>query len=231
MIFAHRRYAREVALMALCLAEVAKLSMKAALAQAFELFDDEDVRREVLPPEGDAGFEDLGLAPRPVPEALREPFRKFATVLAEGVWEKKFDLDEALDRAMPNYTVDRLAAVDRNVLRIGAWEIYELPYVPPIVTINEAIEIAKKYATAESGRFVNGVLATILKRSPKREYDPLTAPRDPEFAAREAAFREPERPVVEETVEAGSDEAKKAKRYGLTWVLKSGDAEIPPLTE
>ncbi len=231
MTFAHRRYAREVALMALCLAEGSRLSMKAALDQAFEFFDDEDVRREVLPPEGDAGFADLGLAPRPVPEELREAFRSFASLLANGVWEKKFDLDDILDDTMPNYSIDRLAAVDRNVLRIGTWELFELPYVPPIATINEAIEIAKKYATAESGKFVNGVLATMLRRSPKKDYDPATAPRDPEFAEREQPYREPEREVVEETVEEGTDEAKRAKRYGLTWTLRSGDATIPPLTE
>ena len=230
-VFAHRRYAREAALMALCLAEGSKLSMKAALEQALEFFDDEDVRREVLPPEADAGFDDLGLAPRPVPDELREAFARFASILANGVWDKKFDLDDVLDDTMPNYSVDRLAAVDRNVLRIGTWELFELPYVPPIVTINEAIEIAKKYATADSGRFVNGVLATMLRRSPKAEYDPATAPRDPEFSEMERVFKEPARPVVEETVEAGSDEAKRAKRYGLAWTLKSGDAEIPALTE
>ena len=217
--------------MALCLAEPSKISIKAALEQAFELFDDEEVRSEVLPPEADPGFADLGLAPRPVPDDLREPFRRFATTLAEGVWAEKPDIDRGLDAAMPHYTVDRLTSVDRNVLRLGTWELFHLDYVPPSVTLNEAIEIAKKYATAESGRFVNGVLATMLRRSPKRDYDPATAPRDPEFAEREAAFREPERPVVEETVEEGSDEAKRVKRYGLNWTLRAGDAEIPPVTE
>ena len=228
MTFAHRRYARETALMALCLADGARLSMAAALEQAFEFFDDEDVRREVLPPDE---FDDLGLAPRGVPDEVRGRFREFASLLANGVWEKKFEIDDGLDAAMPNYTVDRLAAVDRNVLRLGSWELFEVPYVPPIVTINECIEIAKKYATAESGRFVNGVLATMLKRSPKRAYDPANAPRDPDFDVPEEPYREPERVVIEETVEAGSDEAKKAKRYGLNWVLKSGDAEIPAVTE
>lgn len=228
MTFAHRRYAREAALMALCLAEGSKISAKAALDQALELFDDEEVRSEVLPPDGFAG---LGLAPRPVPEELREPFRAFATTLVEGVWADKPDIDDGLDAAMPNYTVDRLTAVDRNVLRVATWELFHLAYVPPVVTINEAIEIAKKYATAESGRFVNGVLGTMLKRSPKRDYDPKTALRDPEFDRPEAVFKEPKVPVVKETVEAGSDEAKRAKRYGLTWTLRSGDAEVPPLTE
>jgi len=216
-------------MMALCLAEGSRLSMKAALDQAFEWFEDEDVRREVLPPEEDAGFDDLGLAPRLVPEELREPYRVFAASLAHGVWEDKSEIDRGLDAAMPNYTVDRLAAVDRNVLRVGTWELFHLDYVPPLVTINEAIEIAKKYATAESGRFVNGVLATMLKRSPKADYDPKTAPRDPEFADPERVYREPQRPVVEETVEEGSDEAKRAKRFGLQWTLRGGDAEIPPL--
>jgi len=231
LTFAHRRYAREVALMALCLAEESKISAKAALDQAFEFFDDEEVRMEVLPPEKDPGFADLGLAPRPVPDELREPFREFAITLVAGVWQEKMDIDQGLDATMPHYTVDRLAAVDRNVLRLGTWELFHLPYVPPIVTINESIEIAKKYATADSGRFVNGVLATMLKRSPKADYDPKTAPRDPEFAEREVAYREPEKPIVEETVEDGSDEAKKAKRYGLNWTLRAGDAEIPPVTE
>ena len=217
--------------MALMLAEGSKISMKGALVQTLELFDDEDVRLEVLPPEADKGFDELGLVPRPVPDDLREPFQAFASTLANGVWEKKYDLDDILDDTMPNYTVDRLAAADRNVLRIATWELFELPYVPPIVTVNEAIEIAKKYATSESGKFVNGVLATMIRRSPKADYDPATAPKDPEFAEREKAYREPARIVVEETVEAGSDEAKRAQRYGLTWTLKSGDAEIPALTE
>ena len=228
MTFAHRRYAREAALMALCLAEPSKVPIKAALEQTFELFDDEEVRSEVLPPDE---FGELGLAPRPVPDELRPAFRLFAETLANGVWEERPGIDAGLDAAMPRYTVDRLTSVDRNVLRLGTWELFHLPYVPPIVTINEAIEIAKKYATAESGKFVNGVLATMLKRSPKAEYDPATAPRDPEFDRPEESYREPEKPVVEETVEAGSDEAKKAKRYGLNWTLRSGDAEIPPLTE
>ena len=214
--------------MALCLADGSRLSMAAALEQAFEFFDDEDVRREVLPPDE---FGDLGLAPRGVPPELRERFREFASLLANGVWEKKFEIDDGLDASMPNYTVDRLAAVDRNVLRLGSWELFEVPYVPPIVTINECIEIAKKYATAESGRFVNGVLATMLRRSPKRDYDPANAPRDPDFDRPEETYREPERIVIEETVEAGTDEAKKAKRYGLNWTLKSGDAVIPAVTE
>src|SRR4051812_32237031 len=115
-------------MMALCLAEGSRLSMKAALDQAFEWFEDEEVRREVLPPEEDAGFDDLGLAPRPVPEELREAYRQFAAVLANGVWEDKSEIDSGLNAAMPNYTVDRLAAVDRNVLRVGTWELFHLDY-------------------------------------------------------------------------------------------------------
>lgn len=209
--------------MALILAEQSKISMKAALDQAFELFDDEEVRREVLPAESDQGFADLDLAPRPVPDEYRQPFREFAELLADGVWENKADIDHSLDQAMPNYSVDRLAAVDLNVLRIALYELYEVPYVPPLVTINEAIEIAKKYATAESGKFVNGVLATLMKRSPKANFDPKTAPKDPLFAEAEKPYREPERPVVEETVEEGTDEAKRAQRYGHAWTLRSGE--------
>lgn len=218
-------------MMALCLAEGSRLSMKAALDQAFEFFEDEEVRGEVLPTEADTGFADLGITPRVVPDELRESYRAFAGTIANGVWADKADIDSGLDAAMPNYTVDRLAAVDRNVLRVGTWELFHVDYVPPLVTINEAIEIAKKYATAESGKFVNGVLATMLRKSPKASYDQATAPRDPEFSELERIFREPERVVEEETVEEGSDEAKKVKRYGLQWTLHGGDKEIPPLTE
>ena len=60
-----------------------------------------------------------------------------------------------------NYELSRISVVDRNVLRIAIYEMFHCPETPPVVAINEAIEIAKKYSTEESGRFVNGVLDQI----------------------------------------------------------------------
>jgi N utilization substance protein B len=90
--------------------------------------------------------------------------------------------------------------------------------MPPAVSIDEAIEIAKKYSTAESGKFVNGVLGRLLKSSDKANWDPKTAPK--EF--REEVVREVVEEPVEETVDAESDEGKDARRFGQ-WIVSSGD--------
>jgi transcription antitermination protein NusB len=84
--------------------------------------------------------------------------RVFAVALARGVIERQTEIDEKISRCTANYELRRISAVDRNVLRIAIYEMLHVPDVPPIVAINEAIDIAKKYGTEESGRFVNGVL-------------------------------------------------------------------------
>lgn len=92
--------------------------------------------------------------------------RDYARDLLEGVSGRKLEIDALLQRSLTNWTLDRLNLMDRNVLRIGAYEIRYSPDVPPKVAINEAVEIAKKYGTEESGRFVNGVLDRILGEPP-----------------------------------------------------------------
>ena len=89
----------------------------------------------------------------------------FAKKLAEGVVKRKKELDDLIEKAAPDWPIPQIAPVDRNVLRIG---IYELIYgnhkeVPPKVAINEAIELAKSFGGDSSGRFVNGVLGTIYR--------------------------------------------------------------------
>ncbi len=113
-------------------------------------------------------------------------------------------IDQKLSSIVIDYDYNRIAAVDRNVLRVAAYELLEIPEIPPAVTINEAIEIAKRYSTAESGKFVNGVLGRLLQDTPKANWDPRTAP--PE--ADEALDADPEAEVVEEVVEEGSEDAK-----------------------
>lgn len=79
----------------------------------------------------------------------------------EGVWSRLPELDRALEQASDHWAVRRMAAVDRAILRLG---LYELRYenTPPAVALNEAIELAKRYSTAGSGAYINGVLAAHL---------------------------------------------------------------------
>jgi len=97
--------------------------------------------------------------------------RQFGDELITGILGHQAAIDEQIKRFTANYELHRIAAVDRNVLRVAIYEMLFCPDVPPVVSINEAIEIAKAYGAEESGKFVNGVLDRIrheLKR-PARE--------------------------------------------------------------
>ncbi|MEI6560708.1 MAG: transcription antitermination factor NusB [Verrucomicrobiota bacterium] len=87
--------------------------------------------------------------------------RTFGMDIAQGVLAHQADIDERIRQAASNYDLHRIAAVDRNILRIAIFEMLFCPDVPPVVSINEAIEIAKRFGSDESGRFVNGVLDRI----------------------------------------------------------------------
>lgn len=87
--------------------------------------------------------------------------RRFCDNLVPGVLEKQAEIDEVIRANAENYELHRISAVDRNIMRLAIYEMFHCPDVPPVVSINEAIEIAKKYSTDESGRFVNGVLDRI----------------------------------------------------------------------
>jgi N utilization substance protein B len=86
----------------------------------------------------------------------------FARDLAEAVSARAPELDAAITAAAEGWTADRLGAVERNVLRIGTYEL-EAESVPPEVAINEAVELAKRYATEDAGRLVNGILGRIAR--------------------------------------------------------------------
>jgi len=94
---------------------------------------------------------------RPATKKVRE----FGMNIAQGVLEHQADIDGRIRNAASNYDLHRIAAVDRNILRIAIYEMLFCPEVPPVVSINEAIEIAKRFGSDESGRFVNGVLDRI----------------------------------------------------------------------
>lgn len=93
-----------------------------------------------------------------------EEARDYARTLAVGTKEHMGELDERIARLAEGWPVDRQPAVDRNVLRMALFEISYMDSVPPIVAVDEAVELAKKYSTAESGKFVNGVLAGYLRQ-------------------------------------------------------------------
>ena len=84
--------------------------------------------------------------------------RRFAAALSEGVVEHREALDVLIDKASRNWRVARMSRVDRNVLRVAAFELRFLPEVPAGVAINEAIEIGRRFGSSESRAFINGVL-------------------------------------------------------------------------
>ena len=84
--------------------------------------------------------------------------RAFATTVLNGVIANQETIDSKITKYTANYELKRISAVDRNVLRTAIYEMLYAVDVPPIVAINEAIDIAKKFGTEESGKFVNGVL-------------------------------------------------------------------------
>jgi N utilization substance protein B len=90
--------------------------------------------------------------------------REFALALARGVVEHKEELDAGIKEALDNWEFDRLAAVDRQLLRVAAYELIHLEDIPARVTINEAIELSREYSTENSAGFVNGVLDNLCGR-------------------------------------------------------------------
>ena len=85
----------------------------------------------------------------------------FVVELVRGVGEHAERVDALIARFARDWAIDRMPAVDRNVLRLAVYELLERPDVPTAAVISEAVELAKRYSTDESGRFVNGVLASV----------------------------------------------------------------------
>lgn len=93
----------------------------------------------------------------------------YAATVALGVAADVADLDDVLARTAQGWSLDRMATVDLALLRMATWELARRPDVPTAVAISEAVALAKQFSTEDSGRFVNGVLATVaaeLRPSP-----------------------------------------------------------------
>ncbi|HVE11834.1 MAG TPA: transcription antitermination factor NusB [Elusimicrobiota bacterium] len=131
-----RRQAREVALQALYLADTARMSPSDAYAI---------VR---------------------VGAGLDAPSDAFTRELIDGASARKSELDERIARVAENWALDRMAAVDRNLLRLSAFELLFCLQTPVKVAIDEALEIAKIYSSAESSKFINGILDKIKAERP-----------------------------------------------------------------
>lgn len=94
----------------------------------------------------------------PPPTAEELSVRVFADKLIRGVIEHKEELDRRIKLHAQNWELHRMAVVDRNILRLAVYEMLHREDIPPVVSINEAVDIAKKFSTQDSGKFVNGLL-------------------------------------------------------------------------
>lgn len=131
-----RRKAREYALQALYLSEVSKMGGEKALGHIVH------------------------------GEGIEKPIVEFAQKLTEGTNAHLNQIDELIKKYAKNWDMDRMAALDRNILRLGAYELlYELE-TPISVVIDEAVEMAKTFSTPDSGKFVNGILDKIKENRP-----------------------------------------------------------------
>ena len=94
----------------------------------------------------------------PPPTAEEAELRVFAEPLIRGTIEHRDEADAVIKKHAKNWDLHRIAAVDRNILRLAIYEMLHRDDIPPIVSINEAVDIAKKFSTQDSGKFVNGIL-------------------------------------------------------------------------
>lgn len=103
------------------------------------------------------------LEEKPLPRSAVE----FAHHLTHSVYQRRSYLDEVVGKLAPEWPIDQIAAIDRNVLRIAVYELLFEPDTPPKVAINEAVELAKMFGAESSARFVNGVLGSLATSEPE----------------------------------------------------------------
>ena len=93
------------------------------------------------------------------------PIDDLTRLLVDGTASHRDEIDEVIAANAHGWTLQRMPAIDLTVLRIATFELFHRPDVPTAVVLDEAIELAKRFSTDDSGRFVNGVLAAIAKRA------------------------------------------------------------------
>jgi N utilization substance protein B len=105
-----------------------------------------------------------GSRPVDILEGLAVTPDAYTSALVRTVESRSREIDGLVDGAAIGWDLDRMAVVDRNVLRLAVAELLDFPDVPTAVILNEAVELASAYSTDDSGRFVNGILATLAVR-------------------------------------------------------------------
>jgi N utilization substance protein B len=100
--------------------------------------------------------------------AIADEVREFSDFLVQGVAENRNSIDSVISKYATNWQIKRMPTIDRNILRLAAFELLFAEDIPPKVSINEAIEMAKRYGDKDSGKFVNGVLDKINKAEKKK---------------------------------------------------------------
>jgi transcription antitermination factor NusB len=99
-----------------------------------------------------------------VSETSEDPaIREIAYFMAKSAWAYRATADEWIGKIASKWPVYRMATVDRNILRLAAWELVNYPKTPPKVVLDEAINIGKEFSTADSGSFINGILDALLR--------------------------------------------------------------------
>ncbi|MEE2940628.1 MAG: transcription antitermination factor NusB [Planctomycetota bacterium] len=89
---------------------------------------------------------------------------RYARTLVEGTFDAIPELDDEIQSVAQNWQIERMAVIDRNVLRMSAFELIHMDEIPPKVAINEGIELGKRFSTQNSGAFINGILDKIKHR-------------------------------------------------------------------
>jgi N utilization substance protein B len=113
----------------------------------------------------------------PVPPSADElAVRLFADPLIKGTIEHRAEVDALIQKHAKNWDIRRMATVDRNILRLAIYEMLHREDIPPVVSINEAIEVAKKFSTEDSGKFVNGILDKVREELPRSARGDAAAP-------------------------------------------------------
>lgn len=168
-----RRRAREAALRALYQSEVGQSSLRDALFDVLETTE------------------------------LSDEMRDYTESCVRGVDEHRGEIDTLIKACLLDWDFDRIAVIDRNLMRLASYELIFVPTMPPAVSINEAIEMAKRYSTADSGKFVNGVLGRLLHETPKANWDPSMGEAPEEAAEKDEVVEESVTPEEAEAVKAG----------------------------
>jgi len=143
-----RRRGREFCLALLYAADSGTGGLAGVLAQA------EDILTALT--------EEWGLSPEEA-RKLRPAVSQFGRRLCEEYFRHREEIDARIDRLSQGWTIDRMPVVDRNLLRMAMAELLYLNDIPVGATIDEAVDLAKEYGTAESGKFINGILGTVAR--------------------------------------------------------------------